>query len=224
MAEEYRQHRFSRPRGATECLLVRHGESMGARVDQPFPLVNGHGDPPLHPAGVVQARRVAQRLATAPVAAVYVSNLQRTAQTAAPLCERLGVDPIVDADLREVYLGEWEGGLYRKRIAENDPIFREVRRQQRWDYIPGAESNEALADRVRLALNRIHSSHPDSLVVAVVHGGVIGSIVAMATQSSPLAFIGADNGSITHIVLYKGRIIVRRFNDTAHLGESWEDD
>ncbi len=32
------------------------------------------------------------------------------------------------------------------------------------------------------------------------------------------AFVGADNGSITHLVVTADRWIVRRFNDTAHLG------
>ena len=40
----YRQLRFTRPPGACELLLVRHGESVPARDDQPFPLVDGQGD------------------------------------------------------------------------------------------------------------------------------------------------------------------------------------
>ena len=41
---EYRQHRFTLPPGATEILLVRHGESAPAREDRPFPLVDGQSD------------------------------------------------------------------------------------------------------------------------------------------------------------------------------------
>ena len=52
---EYRQTRFQRPPGATEILLVRHGESRAATEDDPFPLVDGHGDPELHPNGRDQA-------------------------------------------------------------------------------------------------------------------------------------------------------------------------
>ena len=62
MATEYRQPRFARPPGATEILLVRHGESRAATEDDPFPLVDGHGDPELHPAGRQQAERVGERL------------------------------------------------------------------------------------------------------------------------------------------------------------------
>lgn len=50
------------------------------------------------------------------------------------------------------------------------------------------------------------------------HGGVIGQVMALATGSRPLAFLGADNGSISRIVVTADRWIVRGFNDAAHLG------
>ena len=47
MTAEVRQLSFVRPPGATDILLVRHGESAPAREDAPFELVEGHGDPEL---------------------------------------------------------------------------------------------------------------------------------------------------------------------------------
>ena len=76
--QEYRQTRFTRPEGATEILLVRHGESRAARVDAPFALVDGQGDPELAPQGRVQAEQVGLRLQSRPINAVYVTKLQRT--------------------------------------------------------------------------------------------------------------------------------------------------
>jgi len=217
VATEYRQPRFSRPRGATEILLVRHGESRAATSDNPFPLVDGHGDPELHPHGREQAVRVAQRLRHEPISAVYVTNLRRTAETAAPLCAELGLVPVVEPDLREVHLGEWEGGLYRIKAHDNDPVYQRMQQEECWDVIPGAESWDALDRRVGAALERIAVRHRDQLVVAVVHGGIIGHIVASATGARRFAFNGADNGSISHIVLTGDRIVVRRFNDSSHL-------
>ncbi len=215
--KEYRQGTFSRPPGATEILLVRHGESRAATKEAPFPLVDGHGDPELRENGHAQAARVGERLKRLPIAAVYVTNLRRTAQTAAPLCAHLNKTPIVEADLREVFLGEWEGGLMRIKAAENHPLMAQARAEQRWDVIPGAESNAALTARLIPALRRIAGRHPDALVVAVAHGGVIGHILAHATGAEPFAFAGAANASISHIVMTPERIIVRRFNDAAHL-------
>jgi probable phosphoglycerate mutase len=88
---------------------------------------------------------------------------------------------------------------------------------QRWDVIPGAESTEAFGDRIRSALVGIAAAHPDHRVAVFTHGGVIGQVVAMATGSQPFAFIDADNGSITQLVIHGDRWIIRRFNDTAHL-------
>jgi probable phosphoglycerate mutase len=220
VTREYRQTRFGRPPGATEILLIRHGESRAATPEAPFPLVDGHGDPELHPDGREQARRVGARLKDQPIAAVYVSNLRRTMETAAPLCGHLGLTPIVEPDLREVHLGEWEGGLLRVKAHENDPVYLRVLDEQRWDVIPGAESWPSLNQRLMRALDRIASRHRDELVATVVHGGVIGHILAHATGARPFAFNGADNGSISHIVLVDGRIIVRRFNDASHLTDA----
>jgi probable phosphoglycerate mutase len=214
---EYRQARFAPPQGATTILLVRHGESAAARADRPFEMVGGHGDPPLHDEGRIQAEAVGRRLAARPIAAVYVTTLQRTAQTAAPLVARIGVAPVVEPDLREVFLGEWEGEQYRRHVQERHPIAMQVFAEERWDAIPGAEPPEAFSARVKAGLERIAAAHPDQLVAVFTHGGVIGAALALATGSRPFAFVGADNGSISELVIGPHRWVLRRFNDTAHL-------
>ena len=218
---EIRQLRFERPPGATSILLVRHGESIPARADQPFPLVGGHGDPELDPRGVEQAERIGRRLSRArhgeKISAIYVTNLRRTAETAAPLAEALAMEPEVEPGLREVFLGEWEGGLYRMKIREGGPIARKLMEEGRWDVIPGAESDESLIGRIREAVARIAAAHPDEMVAVFTHGGVIGRIMAEATGSRSLAFAGAANGSISEIVVLPGSWVIRCFNDTAHL-------
>ena len=216
-AAEYRQWRFALPPGATDLLLVRHGESMPAREDRPAALVDGQSDPDLAPEGAEQAGRVADRLANERIAAIYVTTLRRTAQTAAPLAERLGLQPQVVADLREVGLGEWEGAAFRKHTQERHPLAVRMFTEQRWDVVPGAEPLEHFAARVRRGVTDIAAAHPDERVVAVVHGGVIGMILAMATGAGRFAFTGADNGSISQLVVVGDQWLVRRFNDTTHL-------
>ena len=194
MSEGYRQHSYQAPSGATEILLVRHGESRAASADNPFPLVDGHGDPELHANGAAQALLVRDRLQHENIAAIYATSLQRTQQTAAPLAAHLGLEVAIEADLREVLLGEWEGGVLRMKAAAGDPIYQQMQAEERWDAIPGAESWTALNQRIMAALGRIHGRHPDQKVVAVVHGGVIGHITAHASGARPFAFNGADNG------------------------------
>lgn len=215
---EYRQHRFRPPPGAADILVIRHGESQPARADTTFPLVDGHADPPLDPVGHREAERVADRLDREEISAIYVTPLRRTAQTAAPLAQRLGIEPQVEPDLREVHLGEWEGAAFRRHVVERHPTALKVFTEERWDLIPGAESMEELAGRVRRGITRIAQAHPDQRIAVFAHGGVIGTIVSLATGGRPFAFVGADNGSITHLVVQGDRWILRRFNDTGHLG------
>jgi probable phosphoglycerate mutase len=220
--EGFRQWRYQPPPGATTLLLVRHGESAAAFGDQPFPLRDGHGDPPLHPDGEVQAGRLGARLAAEHEAgeridAIYVTTLQRTVQTASPLAERIGVEPAVEPGLREVFLGDWEGGLLRKKAAEGDPVLQQVFATERWDAIPNAEPLEEFDSRLRDSIARIAAAHPDQRVVVVSHGGVIGHLLHVATNSSRFAFSGTDNASVSEMVVADGRWWLRRYNDTSHL-------
>ncbi len=213
----YRQARFVPPAGATELLIVRHGESAPAVEGQSFAMIDGHGDPPLAPEGREQAQRVSERLAPAGITAIYTSNLSRTIQTAQPLVARLGITPNVDPDLREVHLGAWEGGLFRQKVAERDPVAERMTAEESWEVIPGAERAVDLVARVEAAVNRIAAAHPDERVAVFTHGGIIGTILARATGSRPFAFVGAANASISLVVVTPQRWIVRSFNDTAHL-------
>jgi probable phosphoglycerate mutase len=213
----FRQYRFVPPEGATTVLLVRHGESAPAHPERPFPLRDGHGDPPLDPVGERQAELLADRLQHERIDAIYVTTLQRTHQTAAPLAHRLGVSPIEEPDLREVFLGDWEGGQFRVRAAAGDPLFRQIWTEERWDVIPGAEVHDAFDERVWRGFQRIVSAHRNGTVMVVSHGGVIGQLLHRVTGSSRFAFSGADNASISEIVAAPERLVLRRYNDTAHL-------
>jgi probable phosphoglycerate mutase len=214
----YRQLRFTPPPGATEIFLVRHGESEPAVPGRPFPTVDGHGDPALAPQGLAQAERVGERLAATSFHAVYVTTLRRTAQTAAPLLRRLGMEARVEPDLREVSLGEWDGGEYRQRVAEGHPLALKMIQEERWDVIPGAEPMDVFADRVRGAMQRLVEAHAGERVAVFTHGGVIGEVLRQVVETPRrFAFVGADNGSISTVVSVAGRWVLRSFNDTSHL-------
>ncbi|WP_370324003.1 histidine phosphatase family protein [Euzebya sp.] len=215
--EPVRQYRFRPPPGACDLLLVRHGESQPAVPGEDFPRVDGHGDPPLAEEGLREARAVADRLRHEEIAAIYTTPLTRTKQTAAPLAAALGLTPAVEPELREVHLGEWEGGEYRIRARAGDPIMQQVFEQEDWGCIPGAESMADFSTRVRRGIERIAAAHPDERVVAFVHGGVIGAVCHLATGSRPFAFVGAANASLNHIVVLGDSWVLRRFNDTGHL-------
>jgi probable phosphoglycerate mutase len=211
------QARFTAPPGACELLLVRHGQSEDAVEGEPFATLDGHADPPLSELGRHQAQRLAARLAAGHLDALYVTTLRRTVETAAPLAALTGLAPTVEPDLREIFLGDWEGWVFEQKFVDRDPVAREMVRRQRWDLAPGSESVDVFRARVRAGVERIASRHADGRVVVVVHGGVIGEVLAQATGSEPWAFVGADNGSLSQVVVTGGRWVLRRFNDTTHL-------
>ncbi len=194
-----------------------------------FPLKDGHGDPALSEAGQEQATLVATRLAKEEISALYITPLVRTAQTAAPMEALLGLSARVEPDLREVFLGEWEGGEFRRRAAAQDPRFVKMMQEDEWGFIPGAETTQQLTDRCMAAMQRICNEHQGQRVIAVVHGGVIAAIIGCATNTRHL-FHGPDNCSISHLVFdgsggtdltksaHASKWILRCFNDTSHLG------
>lgn len=69
--------------GTTTVVLVRHAEKDGGE------------DPGLSPGGRERSARLARLLADAGIDAIYVSELRRTRETAAPLAAGLGLDPVV---------------------------------------------------------------------------------------------------------------------------------
>lgn len=219
MSERFPQRPFAVPPQAAEIVLVRHGASADAIEGEPFPLIGDHSDPPLSREGRRQAEAVAERLARESLSGVFVTPLVRTAETAAPLCARTGLDPVVVPELREVHLGAWEGNEFRIRAARRDPIVRRVFEEQRWDVVPGAEPMHAIARRARDGVRAIvRAAGPGSLTAAFLHGGVIGELCRQATGSRPLAFVHVDNAAISRLVVFpSGRWLLRTFNDTGHL-------
>lgn len=217
MTKQYRQHRFVVPDGMCDMLLIRHGESMPYVTDIPHPQKDGQSDPPLHPMGHKQADAVRERLKNTHFDALYVSTLTRTHQTAAPLAKALGMTPFVERDLREIYLGDWDDGTFRIKMAQLDPLYLKALEQQEWGLVPGAESTAELEARVKAGLLRIAAKHPNQRVGVFVHGGVVGAAFAVATGSRSFAFISAENGSISRMAVNQERMIARTFNDVTHL-------
>ena len=217
MIKEFRQHKYEVPKDAVDLTLVRHGESSAAIPGKPFPLHKGHGDPDLHVNGILQAKAVKRALEKKNFQSIYATDLKRTQQTAEPLATYLSLPITIEAGLREVYLGAWEGGLFRMKVASKDPMYQEFLRHQEWGKIPGAETNSMIFQRVQKSLDLIYARHQNQKVLAVLHGGIISAIMAMATGSNPLAFLGSSNGSISRVLLESGKITLRTYNSCEHL-------
>lgn len=216
--KRYPQTFFQPDPGASQVLLVRHGQSAPFVPGEPFPLVDGQGDPPLSPLGEWQAEQVGSRLASEPIEAIYATSLQRTRQTAAPLAQALDLPIHVEPDLREVHLGVGEGGSFRQMSAEGHPSIVAMRANQEWGEVEGAETNAQFAGRTVPALRRIAEAHPDQLVAVFMHGGTIASLLGHALGINMFRLMGSRNSAISHLVVSGDQWIIRSFNDAAHAG------
>jgi probable phosphoglycerate mutase len=147
-AREIRVRADSHP----NVVLLRHGEpdwSPGGG-----PSVN---DPGLTAFGRAQARAAAERLAQRPLDAIYVSPYQRARETAAPLAEFTGLEPIVMDGLAEI--GVAVEGLSQEDV---DRYFVEASRRplhELWDGWPGAETFHDFHGRVTDALRQLLARH-----------------------------------------------------------------
>ena len=198
--------------GATEILLIRHGRSAdvvpGSEVSE---------DPPLHVQGVAQATALAERLAPKRIDAVYASTMARAIQTAEPVAEprRLAVEQV--DELREVFLGDWERGEFRRRAATRDPEWLHFAESGRWDVIPGCEGDAAFRGRVVTAIDSIVAAHPSETVAVVCHGGVINAYLAELFGLESSFFCTIENTSVTVVRAGPhGRVVVA-VNDCHHL-------
>lgn len=156
-------------------LLVRHGQTptTGRKLPGTAPGLR------LADLGRQQAEAVAARIASLPaVGAVYASNLERARETAAPIARARHLAVRVDADLRDLDVGEWTGASLR-RLARK-PEWQVVQRTPSGFRFPGGESFTEMQTRMVGALHRLVERHAGNTVVAVSHADPIKAAVAHA--------------------------------------------
>lgn len=100
----------------TRVFLVRHGATP-LNADDRFA---GSTDVPLGPEGQIQIERLSDRLAAAPLTAVYSSPLRRTIATAEVVARPHSETPVLVDGLREIDHGHWEG-LRRADVQQTYP-------------------------------------------------------------------------------------------------------
>jgi probable phosphoglycerate mutase len=199
----------------TEVLLVRHGESAAVVPGSPE-----SADPPLADVGRKQAAALAARLAGKHLDAVWSSDLARARDTARALAEPRGLEVVERVELREVHLGDWERGEFRRRAAlGDDPEFLAFVAAGRWEAIPGAEPDDAARERIAGVVDEAAATHPGGSVALVCHGGLINAWLARFFGSHRSFVASIDNTSVTRLTTDGERWLVLGVNDTHHLGD-----
>ena len=194
---------------------MRHGQSTWNHERR----IQGQLDPPLSDEGRRQAAQLGRRLAGRTFAGVYTSDLRRAAETAMLVGQALGVDATPMAELREIYLGQWEG-LRAEELAVRFPqAWASWSEDPSWDLVPGGEGSAAFEARVGLALDRLFERHPQGDVLVVTHGGVIQIALhhVVGRPGRGIFPFRIQNASVSVLEKRNGRVVVSGVNDIAHL-------
>ncbi len=148
--------------------MIRH--ALPIRIEQ----ADGAADPGLSEAGFAQAEHMARYLASERIDALYTSPMRRARETAAPLSEQIGLEPVVVDDVAEYDQHASEYVPVEELKAAGDPRWAEM--------LHGSDIGDveatAFYGRVIAALEQIVESNPSRTVAVVCHGGVINAYLA----------------------------------------------
>jgi len=198
------------------CIyLMRHGQIEGYQEKR----YNGQSNVALTGLGKEQSERTCARLADIALDAVYSSDLDRSLYCARLIAERHDLGVVVEEALREINFGDWEGRTWVE-LQEAYPLDWQKRLQDLTNYqVPGGESLQDAADRIRPVITRILEKHPNGDVALVAHGGVnrIVLLDAIGAALEQAFSIEQDYGCMNIIdYLDDGHSVVRLLNGTAH--------
>jgi probable phosphoglycerate mutase len=137
----------------------------------------GRSDPPLTPAGVVAASRLAIELAheIAAGAVVITSPLLRAVQTADAIAAVLGAMVRVDPDLVEIDFGDADGLTWEELAAGHPMLADEILAGGEPDW-PGGESVADVDRRARSVAARLGNAARQVPLVVVSHGGLLRAV------------------------------------------------
>jgi len=162
----------------TRLYLCRHGEVIGDGKRR----YNGHRDVDISEVGVRQMEVLKARLADAPLAAIYSSDLIRTVRGAGIIGAHHNAPKIIKVEFRERNVGVWEGMSFEE-IEYKYPV-----EWKAWldDIVhvapPDGESLLEVSHRVMPVLRQTLSENAGREILLVAHGGVNRVILADALR------------------------------------------
>lgn len=153
----------------TRILLIRHGATVLSAEDR----FAGSTDVDLSDEGRRQARTLGDRLADLPLDAVYASPMKRTRETATLVSGPRKLEPTVEAGLREIAHGRWEGRTRKEVEAEFHEEYANWE-QDPFTFAPeGGESGLSVMARALPVLRAIVVRHPNQTVAVISHKATI---------------------------------------------------
>ncbi len=206
----------------TYIMLIRHGETEWNALG----LYQGHLNSPLTKEGHQQARALAQRLRGHRIDVIYTSDLGRTQETAAPLAKASGLEPRIDARLRERNYGIFQG-LEKSAVKSRYPAEYAAHHAGDPDYqIPDGESTRQFHERTVTCLEDLADRHQGEHIAIVAHGGGIGMTIKYVLGLdliAPRNFVMPNTG-YNLIVKEADGWMLQTLGDVSHLERGGLDD
>jgi probable phosphoglycerate mutase len=200
----------------TDILLIRHGENEYTRKGK---LAGWTPGVHLNETGRAQAEALAERLAQAPIKAIYSSPLERALETAGPLAQARKLPVQKCEGIGEVRYGEWTGRSLK--VLARTKLWKVVQRQPSAMEFPGGETIRAVQARAVEAVEEIVKRHPKDAVALFSHGDVIKLIVAyyLGMPLDTFQRVAIGTGSLTVIRVSPGMPMVMRMNEQPVAGK-----
>jgi probable phosphoglycerate mutase len=187
--------------------------------------VQGQLDVPLSAAGREQALRVARALPRGRFEALYSSDLGRVRETAQPAAARLGLEPRLDARLRERHYGVFQGLLYAEAKASLPEDYRRFQAKDPGYDFRGGESLADFFARSIAVLEEVAARHAGGEALLFTHGGVLEMAYrhALALGLSSRRDFEIPNAAFNWLEAEGGRWRVLAWADCDHLGAALDD-
>lgn len=201
---------------STRVFLVRHGATVLTAEDR----FAGETDVELSDEGREQARKLAERMRTEKIAAVYASPLGRTLETARIIARPHNLTVVRRDGLREISHGRWEQ-MTRQEVEQKFPEEAAAWEEDPYTFAPaGGESGLAVTARALPVLVEIVRTHHDENVIIVSHKATIRLLLSSLLGFDPRRY--RDNldqsPAALNIVDFKDAAHARLtlFNSTSH--------
>ncbi len=149
----------------TSLILIRHGETDWNVIGR----YQGQADPSLNQHGIEQSRQLAKELSSAGLDILYTSPLQRAAQTAQIIADKLHIPVHREPRLMEIHQGDWQTRL-RSEIENLYPRMFRRWETEPWEVTPPqGEHLSQVQTRVYAAIDDILANHPGERIGIVAH-------------------------------------------------------
>ena len=156
-----------------ELHIFRHGETNWNAEGR----AQSHMGSTLTKLGEKQASVLAQKVKGYAYEKIYSSSSLRARQTSEIIWPNRHEEIIYLDDLKEIYLGPWEGQLYSD-IAKIDPVsHNHFFKEPHLFLLEGAESFSELTARAVKIVDEIYSKNKGCLVALVGHGAFIKALL-----------------------------------------------